>query len=670
MPQPYPLSYSMNVFYEEDGGFKVGHLMSEAQANAQIESATGKRSKVKSSAILLRFESPSMTEFMPQAQALTAEHDVPFLWEVCGTEDFSAEALAADYIGRKPTAVEIAAVALTLHQSPMYFYKRGKGIYKGAPKENLEAALASVERKKREASQTDAWIKQLCEGILPAEMRSQMNMILYKPDRNTLIVKAAEQAALQSNKKIEQLFFEAGAWPESQNAPYEYHLGKFLADYFPKGRVPTGAFSCAIPTDLVNAKVAAFSIDDANTTEIDDAFSVTKLADGNWQIGIHIAAPALCFAPDSALEALAHDRLSTVYFPGDKITMLPESAIAAATLKEGTSCPAVSLYAVFAADTLALISNHSAIEQVTIAANLRIGELETRFTKDALESGVIAGAYGTELLLLHGIAKQLMALRGKAEDKQDRVDYNFDIKDSKVIITSRQRGNPIDTVVSEFMIFANATWGKLLADNGVAAIYRAQANMKTRMTLDAMPHEGLGVAQYAWSSSPLRRAVDLLNQRQLISHLRGETPLYPKRSPALNELARTFDLTYTAYNDFQTNLERFWCMRYLQQEHIESFEATVVRDEVMRAANLPLIFKLDKSPNLPSRTPARVQVGAINYWAIEGVFTFVESSAPMAEVAATAESTTLVSDSTLETPVVGVPQASHDPLEENRESST
>jgi exoribonuclease II len=120
----------MNVFYEEDGGFKVGHLMSEAAASAQIESASGKRSKVKSNAILLRFDSPSVVDFMPAAMALTTEHDVPFLWEVCGADDFSAEALAADYIGRKPTAVEIAAVALTLHQSPMYFYKRGKGVYK------------------------------------------------------------------------------------------------------------------------------------------------------------------------------------------------------------------------------------------------------------------------------------------------------------------------------------------------------------------------------------------------------------------------------------------------------------------------------------------------------------------------------------------------------------
>ncbi len=638
----------MNVFYEEDGGFKVGHLMSEAAASAQIESASGKRSKVKSNAILLRFDSPSVADFLPKATALMADHDVPFLWEVCGTDDFSAEALAADYIGRKPTAVEIAAVALTLHQSPMYFYKRGKGVYKGAPKENLDAALASVERKKREAAQSDAWIAQLSAGEMPTEMRSQMNMILYRPDRNTLIVKAAEQAAAQNNKKIEQLFFEAGAWTATQNAPYEFHLGKFLADYFPRGRVPSGDFNCTAPIDLPLANVAAFSIDDANTTEIDDAFSITKLADGNWQIGTHIAAPALFFTPDSALEALAHDRLSTVYFPGDKITMLPESAIIAATLKEGTTCPAVSLYAVFAADTLALVSTHSAIEQVPIAANLRIGELETRFTKEALESGVIKGAYGSELLLLHCIAKQLMALRGKAEDKQDRVDFNFDIKDGKVIITSRQRGNPIDTVVSEFMIFANATWGKLLADNGVAAIYRAQSNMKTRMTLDAHPHEGLGVAQYAWSSSPLRRAVDLLNQRQLISHLRGETPQYPKRSPALNELARKFDLTYTAYNDFQTNLEKFWCMRYLQQENIAHFKATIIRDEVMRAANLPLIFKLDKSPNLPGRTPVHVEVGAIDYWAIDGAFRFVESLAVEETVAVETPISPL--EVTLETP--------------------
>ena len=282
--------------------------------------------------------------------------------------------------------------------------------------------------------------------------------------------------------------------------------------------------------------------------------------------------------------------------------------------------------------TFAITSTRTAIERVNIASNLRIGTLEAYFDEAAIARGQANGEYGEELILLHSVAKALGVRRGKNENEQDRVDYNFDIVDGKIAITTRKRGNPIDTVVSELMIFVNSEWGKLLADNGVAAIYRAQQNAKTRMTTDALPHEGLGVAQYAWSSSPLRRYVDLVNQRQLIAFVRGETPPYQKRIrdslSRLNEVAKRFDLTYDAYNEFQRNLERFWCLRYLEQEDFAQFEGTLIRDELVRANALPLIVKLERNPELPPKTPVTVNVGAIDYWSIAGQFTLADQTTP------------------------------------------
>jgi exoribonuclease-2 len=323
--------------------------------------------------------------------------------------------------------------------------------------------------------------------------------------------------------------------------------------------------------------------------------------------------------------------MSTVYFPGDKITMLPDAAVAHATLAEGRVVPVLSYYATFGAD-LALQSTRSVIERVAIERNLRIGTLEGYFDVQAITTGKAEGEFGAELILLHRVARALGARRGKDENEVDRVDYNFDIVDGRIAITTRKRGNPIDTVVSELMIFVNSEWGKLLADNGVAGIYRAQQNMKTRMTTDALPHEGLGVAQYAWSSSPLRRYVDLVNQRQLIAFLRGEAPPFQRRvrdsMSQLNELARRFDLTYDAYNEFQRNLERFWCLRYLEQEGISELDGTIIRDELVRANNLPLVVKLDRNPELPAKTPVKVTVGALDYWSISGDFKLVQTPAP------------------------------------------
>ncbi len=619
----------MNVFYEEDGGFKVGRVMEDIGTSLQVEAASGKRSKIKANNVLLRFEG-ALGELMPQAETLAADIDPQFLWEVCGDAEFGFQQLAEDYFGHKPQPFEAAAAALKLHGAPMFFYKRGKGLYQKAPAENLKAALASVERKKREAEQMAGWVAQLVAGQMPEEMRAHRDMLLYHPDRNTLLVKACEAAVAESGTSLPLLFFRAGAWADRDNAIHDYHLGRFLAEYFPRGREYRGAVDAVAPADLPAATVSAFSIDDAATTEIDDAFSVTTLPDGNTEVGIHIAAPALFFSADSELEKLSASRLSTVYFPGDKITMLPDAAVQHATLAEGRNCPALALYVTFTPG-LDIVASRSVVETVAIARNLRIGELDRYFTPEAIAAGKVEGEFGEELLRLHRIATRLGELRGKDPNEQDRLDYNFELKNGRIEILPRKRGSPVDTVVAELMIFVNSEWGKLLADNGVAAIYRAQSNQKTRMTTEALPHEGLGVAQYAWSSSPLRRYIDLVNQRQLIAFLRGETPPFQKRVrdslSKLNEIARSFDLTYDAYAEFQRNLERYWCLRYLAQEGIKVFDGAIIRDELVRAAILPLVVKLDKNPALPARTAVQVTVGELDYWTVSGQFSIAASAA-------------------------------------------
>ena len=125
-----------------------------------------------------------------------------------------------------------------------------------------------------------------------------------------------------------------------------------------------------MPEDLPLSPAQAFSIDDVTTTEIDDAFSVTRLPNGNSSIGIHIAAPALGIAPGSAVDAAARERMSTVYLPGGKITMLPEQAIALYTLGEHRTPPVLSLYVEIGPD-FGIVSSSTRVERVAVTANLR-----------------------------------------------------------------------------------------------------------------------------------------------------------------------------------------------------------------------------------------------------------------------------------------------------------
>jgi exoribonuclease-2 len=601
----------MNVFYEEEGTFKVGAILADNDTSLQVEAPHGKRSKVKAANVLFRFDG-ALTGFLEEAHKSAEGVDVDFLWECCGQDEFSYDALARDYYGHAPAPLESAALLLRLHGAPMYFYKKGKGRYRGAPADALKAALASVERKRQQALAQARYLEQLARFELPGEFKPRLNELLYNPDRNTIEVKALEQAASAAGLSTAHLLEKCGAIPSS----CDYHLNRFLLEHFPTGKDSRVTDAAQLPTELPLAPAAAFSIDDITTTEIDDAFSVRPLPAGGWEIGVHIAAPALGAPPDSPLDAEAASRLSTVYMPGDKITMLPAAVIERYTLAEGRMAPALSLYLDVAAD-LRVRGTRSAVEQVKIAANLRHDVLEEQFNEETIAAEQRAFPFADALHVLWDLAGVLEAGRGRPEPlRAVQMDYNFYVEDERVRIVERRRGSPIDKVVAEMMIFVNSEWGRRLAEAGVAAIYRSQNNGKVRMSTVPAAHQGLGVAQYIWASSPLRRYVDLLNQRQLIAWVRGEQPPYAPKSERLLTAMRDFEQAYEAYGEFQRTMERYWCLRWLLQEGVTVTTAEVIRENLVKIAGIPLITKVPALPELEAGTPVELAISDVDLLAL------------------------------------------------------
>ncbi|HMM46702.1 MAG TPA: RNB domain-containing ribonuclease [Thiobacillaceae bacterium] len=596
----------MHVIFEEDGHFKAGSILSETEASAQVETVSGKRGKVKAANILLRFTAPAPAEVMTEAGLLAAELDADFLWEVAGTDEFGFEHLAQEYYGRAPRPAESVALLQTLHAAPIHFHKKGRGRYRPAPAETLAAAKAGLERKRLAAERQAHLAAELAAFRLPPDFASLIPRILIAPDKNTLEYKALEDAAAETGLSPLRLIERCGAIPSA----LDFHMAAFLLEHFPRGTGFAPAAEPIDPPELPKSTVRAFSIDDEMTTEIDDALSVEWLAD-RVRIGIHIAAPAVGIAPGSQFDQLARERLSTVYYPGDKITMLPQALIQHYTLGETHDCPALSLYVDVTPD-LRVLATETRLEMVHVADNLRHEALEEAFNEETLRDPDAADyPYRRELEWLHDFVVVLEAARGKA-DTIDRVDYTFKLDGEHISIVPRKRGSPIDKIVSELMIFANAHWGGWLAEKRVPAIYRAQANGKTRMTTSPEPHQGLGVDQYAWATSPLRRYVDLVNQRQLISLVQGTDPVYPPRSEALYAALRDFELAYDAYGEFQRRIERYWMLRWLIQEAVNEVTADVIRDDLVRFTNLPMVTRAPSVMGVAPGSRVRLAVSAID----------------------------------------------------------
>jgi exoribonuclease-2 len=306
----------------------------------------------------------------------------------------------------------------------------------------------------------------------------------------------------------------------------------------------------------------------------------------------------------------------------------------------------VSLYATFDEATLALQHTETRVERVPIAANLRHDQLDSIVTESWLKDDSFAHSASvqepamprTQLAFMFRLAQHLKAqrevVRGKPENF-NRPDYNFRLVGNdgtepkgheQVQISIRQRGAPLDLMVAEAMILANSTWGNWMAELGVPGIYRSQASLlpgvKVRMGTKALPHAGIGVPSYAWSTSPLRRYTDLVNQWQIIACAKhGSTaalaaPFKPKDAE-LFSIISAFDGAYGAYNAYQNGMERFWTLQYLKQNNITELSATVFKafpgqPPMARADDLPLVLPVFGGGDLPRGAHVQLRLSDVD----------------------------------------------------------
>jgi exoribonuclease-2 len=524
----------MHVLFEEAGKFLAGRVMSEAEASSQVELDSGKRVKVKAANVLLKFEKPAPAELLAAGQRPWPSIELELAWEFAPDERIRLCRPGARLFQRQRTLAQQAGALFRLFEAPHYFRRAGKGRFKKAPAEIVQGRLLAASRRKRSSPRrSPPGPGELAAGQCPAPMREQLYKILFKPDKNGPEYKAVVEAVARHPAAPLDLLQQAGAIDSPTSS--------------------TGGASCSSSSPRAPAsrrwrrrhqgRPAAgrgAGLFDRRLGHHRDRRRAVGAGPGQRHGGAghphRRAGPGHC-SPARHRPGGAQ-RLSTVYMPGYKITMLPDEVVQAYTLMEGRDCPAVSLYVTLDEATLEIKATETKLERVPIAANLRHDQLDAVVTEAWLENRRASKWPSTPFarraapfLLPAGQTPEGPA-RGGARQARELQPAGLQLPPGRqrrrrahrgraVQISTRQRGAPLDLIVAEAMILANSTWGGWLAELGVPGIYRSQASLapgvKVRMGTKALPHAGMGVKSYAWSTSPLRRYTDLVNQWQIIA---------------------------------------------------------------------------------------------------------------------------------------------------------
>jgi exoribonuclease II len=153
-------SAPMYALYEESGKFHTGRVLSEADASAQLELDSGKRVKVKSNQLLMKFDKPQPTEFMLAGRAVASSMEVDMAWEFAPEEEFGFADLARDYFSKDASPSEQLGTLFCLFEAPHYFRRAGKGRFRKASADIVQQALIAIEKKKQLQLQIADWAQE------------------------------------------------------------------------------------------------------------------------------------------------------------------------------------------------------------------------------------------------------------------------------------------------------------------------------------------------------------------------------------------------------------------------------------------------------------------------------------------------------------------------------
>ncbi len=208
-------------------------------------------------------------------------------------------------------------------------------------------------------------------------------------------------------------------------------------------------------------EITTFTIDPVDAKDFDDALSVKKLSNGNWEVGVHIADVTHYVKPNSIIENEACERATSVYLVDRVVPMLPErlsNGVCSLRPNEEKLC----FSAVFELNDKAEIKKEWFGKTVIYS--------DRRFTYEEAQAVIETGEgdLKEEILILNDLAVKLREKRFNAGSIAfDRIEMKFEIDEKgKPLSVFFKEAKESNKLIEEFMLLANKRVAEFIGNVG------------------------------------------------------------------------------------------------------------------------------------------------------------------------------------------------------------